>query len=1102
MRNLSLTCLSLLFTLVGFAQNPFSYQAVAIDPVTKKPIANQRIAIKLELVNGSNVLYTEEHRDVETSDWGKFSLIVGRGLNATGDFNVNYTSGEIKMVTSIDLSNGTNYVRVGETEILHAPNGSYADRAARSVYADTALYVKGLVLNDDDATNELQVLSRSNDTIFLTQGGFVVLPSTQTVFEKNGTILRSISDYSTTDFVFGSPQLDDDGVLEHRSRMFFDKDKSAFRVGTVTDKSWDEDSIGLLSIASGFNTKATGSYATASGSESEARGNYSYARGNETKASGRFSTAIGRNSVASGFGSCAIGDYCWAKQSNSIAMGTNAIATGVSSVGLGYYVSAIGHFSTAFGSNTYAMGYGSFTAGQNTKAVGRYSTAIGVGTQMNTEGGLAIGTYNDTINRLTSLSSPVLFTIGNGVAINNTTSILSNAFAVYENGNVEINEEYTLPNTDGDSQDVLSTDGNGQVVWRSGSSLSPFDQVNGLIGSKQDTADFIIGSSSMSHSSGLESKLFFDQSKGVLRAGAIDTKDWDQDSSGLYSAAFGIGTKASGEASTAVGNKAVASGDYSIAMGEGTQALGSHSVASGAFTTARGDFSSAIGVGTLAKSNGAFATGRYNDTTSLLNVLASNALFTVGNGTSSFTTGNALTVYENGSIEINQEYMLPNRDGDSLDVLSTDGSGTVYWKSSSAPSPFQEINGVVSALEDTADFIIGSSLLNYSIGSESKLFFDNSKSAFRAGAISTNNWNQDSVGINSFAFGENTKADGKGAIVFGNNSKASGISSIAMGDYSSALGNYSMSTGRASTASGENSISMGLFAKAEEYSSVAIGAYSEATNWYAYALGNLATASDWFSLATGYDTESDGRASTAMGYQTKALGDYSFSQGKSSQALGDYSFAMGEGAISRASYSNTIGRYVISKRIGETIIGKYNDTTIVGSIFSIGNGFNNTSRNTAFYISNVFSTGYFDNGIAPATNNVGGLGTSTRRWTAVYATNGTIQTSDTTLKDNIEPLTYGLDELMKMKTISYTWKNDERKTRKIGFNAQNLLEVIPEVVETHSEHQNEETGEMVYEENQNLGVYYSDIIPVLTKAIQEQQLMIQQLQAEVEALKK
>lgn len=82
------------------------------------------------------------------------------------------------------------------------------------------------------------------------------------------------------------------------------------------------------------------------------------------------------------------------------------------------------------------------------------------------------------------------------------------------------------------------------------------------------------------------------------------------------------------------------------------------------------------------------------------------------------------------------------------------------------------------------------------------------------------------------------------------------------------------------------------------------------------------------------------------------------------------------------------------------------------------------------------------------------------------------------------------------------------KKRKIGFSAQQLLEVLPETVETHSWLPN---GNGTYKrvKNNNLGVFYSDIIPVTVKAIQEQQLQIDDLKAraiqlmkEIESLKK
>ena len=77
------------------------------------------------------------------------------------------------------------------------------------------------------------------------------------------------------------------------------------------------------------------------------------------------------------------------------------------------------------------------------------------------------------------------------------------------------------------------------------------------------------------------------------------------------------------------------------------------------------------------------------------------------------------------------------------------------------------------------------------------------------------------------------------------------------------------------------------------------------------------------------------------------------------------------------------------------------------------------------------------------------LGRSSARWSTVYASNGTINTSDAREKKNIKELDYGLETLMKLKPVSYEWINDAANMgTKLGFVAQDLLEVVPEVVVT------------------------------------------------------
>jgi hypothetical protein len=139
------------------------------------------------------------------------------------------------------------------------------------------------------------------------------------------------------------------------------------------------------------------------------------------------------------------------------------------------------------------------------------------------------------------------------------------------------------------------------------------------------------------------------------------------------------------------------------------------------------------------------------------------------------------------------------------------------------------------------------------------------------------------------------------------------------------------------------------------------------------------------------------------------------------------------------------------------------------------------------------------------------LGSANSRWNTLYSVN-VVNVSDANLKKNINPLNYGLKDLMKLKPVTYNWKDNKignqlipenLQETKIGFLAQDLLKVLPEVVKTHDwKITDEKTKTYQYTENEVMGVMYSDIIPVTVKAIQEQQAQIEELKSAVAELKK
>ncbi|MCC7180968.1 MAG: tail fiber domain-containing protein [Acidobacteria bacterium] len=140
--------------------------------------------------------------------------------------------------------------------------------------------------------------------------------------------------------------------------------------------------------------------------------------------------------------------------------------------------------------------------------------------------------------------------------------------------------------------------------------------------------------------SGAGTRMMWYPGKSAFRAGRVNGPHWDDPGTGLYSAAFGLNTVASGassvafgEATTAtaaastalghsttaagsaamaVGRETIASGVESMAFGNGTQAVGAQSLAGGLGTSSIGDHSVALGEGTVANGRSSTALGEHS----------------------------------------------------------------------------------------------------------------------------------------------------------------------------------------------------------------------------------------------------------------------------------------------------------------------------------------------------------------------------------------------------------------------------------------------------------------------------------------------------------
>jgi hypothetical protein len=120
---------------------------------------------------------------------------------------------------------------------------------------------------------------------------------------------------------------------------------------------------------------------------------------------------------------------------------------------------------------------------------------------------------------------------------------------------------------------------------------------------------------------------------------------------------------------------------------------------------------------------------------------------------------------------------------------------------------------------------------------------------------------------------------------------------------------------------------------------------------------------------------------------------------------------------------------------------------------------------------------------------IGGSAIGTISHTAASVAYNT--TSDIRLKENINATHYSIADVMKIKVADYNYKADKTKTVTTGFLAQDLYKVYPEAV----------TPGGTDEKANPWQVDYSKLTPLLVKAMQDQQMEITALKAQIAEIK-
>jgi hypothetical protein len=182
-------------------------------------------------------------------------------------------------------------------------------------------------------------------------------------------------------------------------------------------------------------------------------------------------------------------------------------------------------------------------------------------------------------------------------------------------------------------------------------------------------------------------------------------------------------------------------------------------------------------------------------------------------------------------------------------------------------------------------------------------------------------------------------------------------------------------------------------------------------------------------------------------------------------------------------FGSTGGYHELRQTAGDswTVIVTNNTSTPNGILVRYDGSAPNTSSSYDFLNCQDTSTTrlriYSNGNVANANNSYGAL-------------------SDIKLKENIIDTTSKLDKLMQVRIVNYNLKGEELK--QIGVIAQELEQIFPSLVDEHTDKDidNNDIG------TTTKSVKYSVFVPILVKAIQEQQAQIEELRKIVATINK
>lgn len=129
------------------------------------------------------------------------------------------------------------------------------------------------------------------------------------------------------------------------------------------------------------------------------------------------------------------------------------------------------------------------------------------------------------------------------------------------------------------------------------------------------------------------------------------------------------------------------------------------------------------------------------------------------------------------------------------------------------------------------------------------------------------------------------------------------------------------------------------------------------------------------------------------------------------------------------------------------------------------------------------------------------IGAPTLPWNGIFLSFPPTIVDNSSLKTNQKALQYGLKEVLRLNPISFDNSKSLARKKHLGLRAAEVKKIIPDIVHEYDDISNGNSEENAEVEPRNLSLNYTELIPVLIKAIQEQQSYISNQENEIEILK-